>query len=126
MCISFAKGVFTFHYVSIKTETDNNANTTFNLFTFHYVSIKTNMRVIILRLVSDLHSTMYLLKLKQLIMISHYQMNLHSTMYLLKLFTAASYFVVCAYLHSTMYLLKPVLPVIALAACLIYIPLCIY
>ena len=60
----FAK--FTFHYVSIKTISSTESVPETSLFTFHYVSIKTLISVPTLTPSNNLHSTMYLLKHRQL------------------------------------------------------------
>ena len=76
---------FTFHYVSIKSATQNGEVDSTNRFTFHYVSIKSKV-------------------------IAHKELSpfyLHSTMYLLNLFEEGNGRVRCMYLHSTMYLLNP-------------------
>ena len=57
---------FTFHYVSIKTCRRRILLQIQRKFTFHYVSIKTNRLYKHLYLVIYLHSTMYLLKLRQM------------------------------------------------------------
>ena len=53
---------FTFHYVSIKTESSSNVVLSTVLFTFHYVSIKTILLMTEQVGLMNLHSTMYLLK----------------------------------------------------------------
>ena len=52
------------------------------LFTFHYVSISTHLLLKLMLLFINLHSTMYLFQLIQLISMFHFGENLHSTMYL--------------------------------------------
>ena len=54
---------FTFHYVSIKSQTQAETFTTTNAFTFHYVSIKSFAALAVSAIEADLHSTMYLLNL---------------------------------------------------------------
>ena len=58
---------FTFHYVSIKTFLSIFVKAKPSIFTFHYVSIKTLWDNVSFPFVDNLHSTMYLLKLPQLI-----------------------------------------------------------
>ena len=53
-------------------------------FTFHYVSIKTVSPVVLAIIILNLHSTMYLLKLRQVLSSCVLYLHLHSTMYLLK------------------------------------------
>ena len=55
--------IFTFHYVSIKTESVKFLAFTSDIFTFHYVSIKTTVSDTTIVFFFNLHSTMYLLKL---------------------------------------------------------------
>ena len=54
--------LFTFHYVSIKTNLSFISLTDKEEFTFHYVSIKTNVYHYDAKNHKYLHSTMYLLK----------------------------------------------------------------
>ena len=77
--------IFTFHYVSIKTESVKFLAFTSDIFTFHYVSIKTTVSDTTIVFFFNLHSTMYLLKLICISCIIVINYNLHSTMYLLKL-----------------------------------------
>ena len=73
-------------------------------FTFHYVSINSFFENLEIDTVGDLHSTMYLLIQKAVIILQKFNFHLHSTMYLLIRVTLIQYRQV---LH-------------------IYIPLCIY
>ena len=55
--------VFTFHYVSIKSDDALLAYSMLIKFTFHYVSIKSQLSELLMVLITNLHSTMYLLNL---------------------------------------------------------------
>ena len=94
---------FTFHYVSIKSESPRKLVTDFNI-TFHYVSIKSwgNGQERIDRL------------------------NLHSTMFLLNLNLGVNPKTKKEYLHSTMFLLNPIQSKYTIVHKTIYIPLCFY
>ena len=76
------------------------------LFTFHYVSIKSQFWVNIKTRQRNLHSTMYLLNRTAYFLSQIHQYHLHSTMYLLNpvLDTIAGNALLN--LHSTMYLLN--------------------
>ena len=52
---------FTFHYVSIKSINLHIMTKQISIFTFHYVSIKSSASLLSLMILSNLHSTMYLL-----------------------------------------------------------------
>ena len=56
---------FTFHYVSIKSQSVRYNPHTACIFTFHYVSIKSLSALGCFHTQVDLHSTMYLLNLRQ-------------------------------------------------------------
>ena len=75
---------FTFHHVSIKTESPTPQVDLPLQFTFHHVSIKTILLRTVSRNISYSHSTMYLLKLARRMPVVEEQINSHSTMYLLK------------------------------------------
>ncbi len=57
--------IFTFHYVSIKSEWQDDPPEAYFVFTFHYVSIKSKARQDGRDCAENLHSTMYLLNRKQ-------------------------------------------------------------
>ena len=61
LCYSRLSLHFTFHYVSINTETYRKWNQEIYRFTFHYVSINTQVPEIYHDPVETLHSTMFLL-----------------------------------------------------------------
>ena len=97
--------IFTFHYVSIKTQTALVGFEPTNTFTFHYVSIKTYDRCRPAHQNSYLHSTMYLLK--PAVRITQSQ-SLTFTFHYVSIKTYLNYSLYNHhyYLHSTMYLLK--------------------
>ena len=76
--------VFTFHHVSIKTDTGHLQTEQPDSFTFHHVSIKTSILYTELLTLPDSHSTMYLLKLGGVLEAIPQLLHSHSTMYLLK------------------------------------------
>ena len=53
--------VFTFHYVSIKSSKITKSKLIIIVFTFHYVSIKSSLAYLVCTSSKHLHSTMYLL-----------------------------------------------------------------
>ena len=75
-------------------------------FTFHHVSIKTNTEGADSLTYTDSHSTMYLLKPRIQANTHHLLSYSHSTMYLLKLYSNGDLTLMFTNSHSTMYLLK--------------------
>ena len=118
------------------------------IFTFHYVSIKSFINAYYKSGEFDLHSTMYLLNHTRVCVNAPRSSNLHSTMYLLNHVTDDVYMLCHKFtfhyvsikslypltvdkklfdLHSTMYLLNRASSGNTSLSCMtIYIPLCIY
>ena len=69
----------------LKRNALGNTPATINLFTFHHVSIKTETQGDISKNANYSHSTMYLLKPQCVTNLIGGNLNSHSTMYLLKL-----------------------------------------
>ena len=97
---------FTFHYVSIKSDTGTDIETVTQRFTFHYVSIKSYRSLITPP--STLLFTFHYVSIKSAgtVFDLNNQTNLHSTMYLLNLLDNTGSSAQHKYLHSTMYLLN--------------------
>ena len=96
------------------------------VFTFHYVSIKSQTTHKLCLCICYLHSTMYLLNPFLQLYQNHNHQDLHSTMYLLNPFLQLYQNHNHQDLHSTMYLLNQIKHTFTQAHNLIYIPLCIY
>ena len=73
---------FTFHYVSISTDSVHSGGGGSLPFTFHYVSISTEQEINEDTDILHLHSTMYLFQPESLSEIRNVPYYLHSTMYL--------------------------------------------
>ena len=142
------KQVFTFHNVSIKTETFPPKLSSVIQFTFHNVSIKTCSRPYLLvpgqqftfhnvsiktchntggdSNSANLHSTMFLLKQRRHGRRRKWNLYLHSTMFLLKRCAGWAGISWQIDLHSTMFLLKLARQPLLCQRLLIYIPQCFY
>ena len=84
-----------------------NKKDTFILFTFYSIYIKTFFQQTPLRGYLNLHSTLFILKLCQMVLWCSVVLNLHSTLFILKLKEMTIAEIEKEYLHSTLFILKP-------------------